>query len=179
MRMRFSAQLQQGAKQRRHVARPVSDAPRTHCTMATPGLGWSGKRSTSSSKSFRVGLDPVVEERGAEAVDGRALEAEVGVPPLVLVAGVADPLVGDADAARESGRFVDDHTLRCVRWLTSRARTGAAAGTIGRDAGVASIVASALFDRVRPNASRAPAPARRRGPRRQPVGELGPMRPSQ
>ena len=30
---------------------PTSEAPRTHCTSDEPGWGWSGKRSTDSSKS--------------------------------------------------------------------------------------------------------------------------------
>ena len=56
-------------------------------------------------------LAPVVEERGAEAVDRGAVEPKVGVPPLALVPGVTGPLVGDAHPAREGHLLVHDEHL--------------------------------------------------------------------
>src|SRR5690606_22728125 len=56
-------------------------------------------------------LDPVVDEGGPEAVGDRAREPEVRVAPLGLVAGVALPLVGDADAAGEAHLLVADEHL--------------------------------------------------------------------
>ena len=90
---------------------PVSDAPRTHWITERPGLGCSGNRSISLVEDLRVGLDPVVEERRSQPVDRRTTHAEMGVPPFVLVAGVAVPFVGDADATGEADRLVHDHHL--------------------------------------------------------------------
>ena len=58
-----------------------------------------------------IGFGPVVEERGAQSVDRRTGDAEVGVAPVVLVFGVAQPLVRDPDATGETHAFVDDHHL--------------------------------------------------------------------
>ena len=58
-----------------------------------------------------LGLDPVVQERRLELVDDRALHAKVRVAPVVLVLGVAQPLVGHADTAGESYSPVHDQQL--------------------------------------------------------------------
>jgi hypothetical protein len=62
-------------------------------------------------EELRDGLGPVVEEGRAQPVDRGAVDAEVRVAPLVFVAGVALPLVGDAHAAGERDRLVDDEHL--------------------------------------------------------------------
>ena len=74
-------------------------------------LGLVGEPIDASVEELGIGLDPVVEERGPQPVHRRAPDPEVGVAPLVLVPGVALPLVGDADAAGEPDRLVDDHDL--------------------------------------------------------------------
>ena len=90
---------------------PVSDAPRTHCTIDVAGLGLVREAVGAFVEELRVGLGPVVEERGAQPVDRGPVDAEVRVAPLVFVARVALPLVGDADAAGERDRLVDDEHL--------------------------------------------------------------------
>ena len=58
-----------------------------------------------------AGLHPVVEERGSQTVDRRALHPEMGVAPFMVIAGVALPLRCDADAAGEPGRLVAHEDL--------------------------------------------------------------------
>ena len=129
---------------------PVSDAPRTHWITASPGLGCSGNRSIFASKSLRVGLDPVVEERGPQPVDRRTAHAEVGVPPFVLVASVAVPLVGDADATGEADRLVHDHHLAVGPMVRLRqVAAGAADGTTGRARRRPPSCRSVAIDRMR------------------------------
>ena len=80
-----------------------------------------------------VVLGPVVEEGGPEPVDGRPPDAEVGVPPLVLVPGVALPHVGDADPAGEADPSSTIEHLAVGPVVDLRRRgTGAAAGTSAR-----------------------------------------------
>ena len=111
MRTRSLRELQQRQEQHVDVAparlRRAADA--LHDGVAR--LGLFGEAVDLLVEEHGVGLGPVVEERGAQAVDRRARQPEVGVAPLVLVAGVALPLVGDADAAGEGDRLVDDHHL--------------------------------------------------------------------
>ena len=90
---------------------PVSDAPRTHCTTASPGLGWSGKRSMPSSNSTGSVSAQLSRNAARSPSTAGPVDAEVGVAPLALVARVALPLVGDADAAGEADRLVDDQHL--------------------------------------------------------------------
>ena len=93
---------------RRRSSRFPTRCGRTGRRRHRPGAGpGSGRRL---AEQLGVGLGPVVEEGRPQAVDGGSPHAEVGVAPLVLVAGVAVPLVGDADAAGERDRLVDhDH----------------------------------------------------------------------
>jgi hypothetical protein len=89
---------------------PTLALPRDTCTTDEPGLPWSGKVSGSSA-SGPAGLGPVLRERRSQPVDRRTEHAHVGVAPLALVAGVAAPLLGDADAAGERDPLVDDEHL--------------------------------------------------------------------
>ena len=97
-------QLEEGPEQRGDVApaglRRAADA----LGDGVARLGLLGEPVDAVFEEDRVGLGPVVEEGGPEAVHGRALEPEVGVAPLGFVPGVAFPLVGDADAAGEAAR---------------------------------------------------------------------------
>ena len=90
---------------------PVSDAPRTHCTTAEPGWGWSGKRSTSSSNSSgSVSTQLSRNAARSPSTAGPWMRKCVSRHSRSF-AGVAVPLVGDADAAGEADRLVDDHHL--------------------------------------------------------------------
>ena len=106
--------------------------PRTHWITALAGLGLLGEPVDRGVVELGVGLEPVVEERRTQPVDGRPPHAEMRVAPFVLVAGVAVPLVGDADPAGEPGLLVDDHHLAVgpMVHLSSAAADGAA-GTNG------------------------------------------------
>ena len=104
----FSATCSSARKRVATSLQPVSDAPRTHIAVVEPGLGLIGEVVVGRVEEHGVGLGPVVEERGPQPVDRGPADAEVRVAPLVLVAGVAVPLVGDADAAGEAGALVDD-----------------------------------------------------------------------
>ena len=57
------------------------------------------------------GLDPVVHEDGLHLRHHRAKNAEMGVTPLALVLRRAAPLVGDADASRETCLSIDNQHL--------------------------------------------------------------------
>ena len=70
-----------------------------------------GRGTIERPEDLRVGLDPVVEERRSQAVDGRPLHPKVGVAPLPGVAGVTLPFVGDADPTGERRLLVDDEQL--------------------------------------------------------------------
>ena len=84
--------------------------------------GAFGRRGDVPVVDDRVAcLGPVLGERGLQAVDSRAADADVGVAPFAGVAGVALPLLGDADAAGEPDLVV-----------ARRASCGACAGRAGR-----------------------------------------------
>ena len=87
MRTRCSASCSSVRNSVSTSLQPVSDALRTHCTIADARLGLVGEAVDVVVEELRIGLGPVVEERGAQPVDGRAPEAEVRVAPLVLVRG--------------------------------------------------------------------------------------------
>src|SRR5689334_10605716 len=57
------------------------------------------------------GLGPVLDEGRGQAVDRWPLHPEVRIPPLVLVAGVAPPLLGNPHSAGEPDGFVDNAHL--------------------------------------------------------------------
>jgi hypothetical protein len=69
-----------------------------------------------------AGLGPVLREGRRQPVDRRAGHPDVRVAPLVLVAGVAAPLLGDADAAGEADDLVahEDLAVRAVVVLERR-----------------------------------------------------------
>ena len=111
MRTRFSASCRSALNSVDTSLMPASEAPRTHWMTEAPGCSCDGKRSTDIVEQDVIGLGPVVQERRPQPVDGGAADLEMGVAPLRRIPGVALPLVGDPDAARESGRLVDDHDL--------------------------------------------------------------------
>ena len=171
MRMRCSAELQQRAEQRGDVAPARSPTRRARTARRLrPACGWSGKRSTPSSNSTGSVSAQLSRNAARSPSTAGPVDAEVGVAPLVLVAGVALPLVGDADAAGEADRLVDDQHLAVGAVVhLSRAGAGAAAGTSAR----ARRPASMLVDerrgpwggRPRRRAARAPARPPRPGRR--------------
>ena len=91
-------------------SQPRLAEPRTTCTVERPVLRLLRELVVVVVERL-AGLGPVLDERRLQAVDRRPLDAQVGVPPLVLVAGVAAPLLGDADAAGEADPAVDDADL--------------------------------------------------------------------
>src|SRR6185503_11784312 len=56
-------------------------------------------------------FEPVLRKPRLQRGDGGALDADLRVPPVLLVLGVAVPLVGNAGAAREADAAVDDQRL--------------------------------------------------------------------
>ena len=104
-------QLQQGPEERRHVA-PADLRGAPHALhQRRPGLGLVGEAVDRLVEELRARLGPVVQERRAQPVDRRPFDAEVGVAPLVLVASVALPAVGDADPTGEPDGLVGDQHL--------------------------------------------------------------------
>ena len=176
MRTRSLGQLQQRAEQRGDVA-PAGLRRAAHALHdRVARLRLVGEAVDAVVEELGVGLGPVVEERGPQPVDRRALDAEVGVAPLVLVAGVALPLVGDADAAGEADRLVDDQHL-AVGAVVELARAEPAQRPEPAHAGRrprSMQVDERLVHRCgAPTRRAAPAPGRRRRARvGEPLGEL-------
>ena len=132
MRSRFVRELQERAEEERDVAlaRARRAANALHDRVA--GLLLLREAVDAFVEEVQVGLGPVGEKGGAEPVDRRPVDAEVGVPPFVLVAGVALPLVGDPDAAGERDRLVDDEHLAVGPVVEpARASAGRSGGTTG------------------------------------------------
>ena len=69
------------------------------------------RKVVAAVQYFARDLDPVVVERGLDLRDDRTFDLEVHVAPMVRVLRMALPLVGDADAACEADRAVDDQQL--------------------------------------------------------------------
>jgi hypothetical protein len=59
-------------------------------------------------------LRQILIERCFQIADGSALDAELGVAPVILVLSVALPVIGDADAARECQAPVDYEYLPMI-----------------------------------------------------------------
>ena len=104
-------QLEERLEQGGHVAQAGLRCPSDALDDRPAGLGLIGEAVDALVEHAAVGLGPVVEEGGPQAVDGRTLDAEVGVAPLGLVAGVAQPAVGDPHPSREPDGFVGDEDL--------------------------------------------------------------------
>ena len=104
-------QLEQRPEHRRHVAPARLGGAPDALDHGGPGLGLIREAVDRLVEELGLRLGPVVQERGAQAVHGRTLDAEVGIAPLRLVAGIAPPAVGDADTPGEADRLVGDEHL--------------------------------------------------------------------
>ena len=126
-------ELEQRQEQGRDVARARLRRTADALDHRLTRLGLFGEPVDRCVEEFGIGLDPVVEERGPETVDRRSPNAEVGVAPLVLVASVTVPFVGDADPTREAD-LLRPRSGPCggSDGSPSRAAVGAAVGTTGR-----------------------------------------------
>ena len=142
---------------------PVSDAPRTHCTTASPGLRLVGEAVDGLVEQLRVGLGPVVEERGAQPVDrGPAIRKCVSRHSSV-VAALPSHSSAMPTPPVNADRLVDDHHL-AVRPVVDLAEVQAAQRPepAHLDAGVLEHVDERRARScVRPTRRAAPAPARR------------------
>ena len=134
MRTRRSAELQQRAEQRGDVA-PAGLGRAAHALHDRRRRAWVGRGSGRCRRRTSSGSVSAQLSRKAARSPSTAgpSDAEVRVAPLVLVAGVALPLVGDADAAGER-RSPRRRSAPCGAsgGSSGRAGTGAAGGTSAR-----------------------------------------------
>ena len=94
-----ASRLDHHPEDRGHVVPADAGAAARHLHDRSPGRPWAGKRSASSMSGRPVSAQFCAKAAVSPSTAGP--RPEVGVAPLGLVAGVAAPLLGDADAAGE------------------------------------------------------------------------------
>ena len=108
---------------------PVSEAPRMHWTIVYPGFGCSGKQPMScvgpANNPVRFSYRG---RRCSQAVNSRARDAKVCVPPLLRAPGVALPQVADADYLVKP---TDRRRWMTLRWVPGSRRVSDSDGAGG------------------------------------------------